>query len=375
MKNKKLLIYGAGAIGRGFLAPIFSKLNYEIFFVDNNPVLINNLKSRNSYKTAFVDKGNYKIINVGYSGAFLLGEEDSFLSKIDMVFSCVGPNNIKDFAFKLKKVPCIISFENEIESVDNFKKLSGNPNCYFGIPDVISSSSCCSSLLGTDSLCLISENGNMAIEKGNMVLPKETPTYSRENLEKYWHCKFYLHNTPHAAVAFLGKLYGLKYIHEAMQIPKIRSIVESIMESIKETMKAKNMVDSKFIDSYAQKELDRFKDELLFDPISRVSRDPLRKLRSHDRVIQSAKLIIEANKEDKGISLLISVMIWDALKNYSSELKDLLKEEPTAELILEKISGLNQNDSLYKKILDKTYAFNLNYTRYLASKILNKISG
>jgi mannitol-1-phosphate 5-dehydrogenase len=374
MKNKKLLIYGAGAIGRGFLAPIFSKLNYEIFFVDNNPQLVSELKKRSSYKTAFVEGGQYKIIHVEYSGAFLLGEEDSILEKMDMVFSCVGPNNIKDFAFKLKKVKSVVSFENEIESVDNLRKLSGNPNCYFGIPDVISSSSCCSSLLGTDKLCLISENGNIAIEKGNASFPKETPTYSRENLEKYWHCKFYLHNTPHAAVAFLGKLYGLKYIHEAMQIPKIRAIVESIMESIKETLKAKNMVDTKFIDEYAQKELDRFSDKLLFDPISRVSRDPLRKLRSHDRLIQSAKLIKESNQDDRGICLLIAVIVSDALKNYQVDLRELLKEEPTAELILKKICGLNQNDPLFKNILEKTNSFNLNYTRYLASKILQKIS-
>ena len=42
-----------------------------------------------------------------------------------------------------------------------------------------------------------------------------------EELEKYWNCKFYLHNTPHAAAAFLGKLFGKKYVHESTKIPII----------------------------------------------------------------------------------------------------------------------------------------------------------
>ena len=32
MKIKKILIFGAGAIGRGFIAPIFYKNRYEISF-------------------------------------------------------------------------------------------------------------------------------------------------------------------------------------------------------------------------------------------------------------------------------------------------------------------------------------------------------
>jgi len=42
--SMKILIYGAGAIGRGFLAPAFYKEGYEIYFVDSNPEIINLLK-------------------------------------------------------------------------------------------------------------------------------------------------------------------------------------------------------------------------------------------------------------------------------------------------------------------------------------------
>ena len=42
--NKTALIFGAGAIGRGFLAPLLFEHGYKISFVDINKKLINQLK-------------------------------------------------------------------------------------------------------------------------------------------------------------------------------------------------------------------------------------------------------------------------------------------------------------------------------------------
>jgi len=227
---KKILIYGAGAIGRGFLAPTFNRLGYEIFFVDKNPEVINEFRKRNSYKTAFSKHDSYDLIEVNYSEAFFPGEEISIIESVDFVFSCVGLKNIQgSLNQSLKNVPAIISFENEIESVDNLKNLTGNENCYFGIPDVITSNDAPSHLRKIDPLCLVTEDGKFAIEKGEFQMPSEIPVYEKEDLVKYWNCKFYLHNTPHATAAFLGKLFGVTYLHEAMAIPVIEKVVHQTM--------------------------------------------------------------------------------------------------------------------------------------------------
>ena len=60
----KILIYGAGAIGRGFLAPYLHRHNMKISFVDANRELIDQMKLRKFYKTAFTDNGDYKIEDV-----------------------------------------------------------------------------------------------------------------------------------------------------------------------------------------------------------------------------------------------------------------------------------------------------------------------
>ena len=68
--KKKILIFGAGAIGRGFLGPLLSKLNFELSFVDNNLSLIKKMKSVESYKTAITNNNKYEIIDVPIRKAY-----------------------------------------------------------------------------------------------------------------------------------------------------------------------------------------------------------------------------------------------------------------------------------------------------------------
>jgi mannitol-1-phosphate 5-dehydrogenase len=46
-----------------------------------------------------------------------------------------------------------------------------------------------------------------------------------------------------------------------------------------------------------ERELQRFRNPLLHDPISRVARDPLRKLGAEDRLMQALRLIIAAGQD------------------------------------------------------------------------------
>ena len=56
----KILIFGAGAIGRGFLAYKFSGSRYELNFVDKSKKLIETLKKRNYFFSACIQKNKYK---------------------------------------------------------------------------------------------------------------------------------------------------------------------------------------------------------------------------------------------------------------------------------------------------------------------------
>ena len=46
LEEKKILVIGAGAIGRGFIGPLFDSLGYKISFMDNNLSLLKKLKKK-----------------------------------------------------------------------------------------------------------------------------------------------------------------------------------------------------------------------------------------------------------------------------------------------------------------------------------------
>ena len=92
MKIKKILIFGAGAIGRGFIAPIFYKNRYEISFVDKDKNLVLELNKQRSYNVATTHGKKYKFENVKFKNIFYLN--DTFdVRNFDIVFTCVGPEN------------------------------------------------------------------------------------------------------------------------------------------------------------------------------------------------------------------------------------------------------------------------------------------
>ena len=64
-----------------------------------------------------------------------------------------------------------------------------------------------------------------------------------------------------------------------MEIPFISDTINGVIEEMLTVLKRSKKYDYDFLYSYAEKEIERFSDCLLYDPIYRVARHPLRKLR------------------------------------------------------------------------------------------------
>ena len=169
--KKKAIIFGAGAIGRGFLGPLLSKLNFELSFVDKNLNLIKKMKSVQSYKAAITNEKKYDIVDVPIKNIYSL-EESIDIKSYDFVFCCVGPKQCYEIAKRFENAKTVISCENDISTVDGLKKLSKNSNIFFGIPDVITSNTASKQLLEKDELITVTEKGNLIVEKGIFSLPK-----------------------------------------------------------------------------------------------------------------------------------------------------------------------------------------------------------
>lgn len=342
----KVLIYGAGAIGRGFLAPLLNKFNTEISFVDINKKIIEEMKNRNSYKVAVTKDDGFEIVDTSIKNAFLLGEEGN-IGSYDLVFSCVGPNNCYDLADKFKHAKTVISCENDFSTTTKLRELSGNPRIYFGIPDVITSNTASSELKEIDPLMTITEKGILVLEKGDYQLPNEIPQVDQFELKMHWMCKLFIHNAPHAITAYLGWKKGYTYIHEAMADPDIEEVVVgSICEMTKGVIAAKYATEE-FANMYKEKELKRFRNKFLFDPILRVAREPIRKISRDNRLILGLRIAFfnGATPKNTAIGTKAALEYDNPQDNEAVYLQSLRRNLGDIE-VLRKYSGIEMFDPL-----------------------------
>lgn len=292
------LIIGAGAIGRGYLP--WELKNFELTFYDSNSKLIQSLQENKGYNTfmsfdTYLEK--YFVENANYQDSITNINFDDF----DIAIICVGPRNLKYLPLEFERLKCpIYSLENDSATVYELRKLLNKTNIYFGVPDVITSLTASPENLKDDINSLHTENGVLYLEDHGDIpnklkdLMPSVEWVSKERMIKEWDAKLYIHNTPHCIAAFYGYLHDCEYVHDALAIDSVKLKLSGIVDEVLQTLKIITNHDHDFLEWYAEKEISRFSNKLLYDPVKRVARQPLRKLAPGGRLVGILKLALEA---------------------------------------------------------------------------------
>lgn len=92
MKN---LHFGAGNIGRGFIAQLLNKSNYKVTFVDINKAVVDELLSRDTYSIKILDN-DIEIYEVNNFTALNIAEQKEEIYEeicnVDLITTSIGPN-------------------------------------------------------------------------------------------------------------------------------------------------------------------------------------------------------------------------------------------------------------------------------------------
>ena len=349
--KKKILVYGAGAIGRGYIPWIFPSDRYELSFVESNSELRGLLQEKKEFTTYRTKNSQYEKLTCKFKDCFDLGEENP--EEYDGVITAVGPRKVHSLIERLSNVECpIVLFENDSTLANELRSISGKDNIYFGIPDVITSNTAQSDMLENDPLSIITEDGICFAEDGAVSLGGDISYVSQDEIRKQWAAKLYIHNTPHCIAAYLGSLCGKKYLHEGMSVTSVNSIVVGAMEEMSQTVIKLFDLDKEFVDWYSEKELARFSNTLLYDPILRVAREPFRKLGLHDRLIGASQLALRSGVIPKNLILgIMSAFLYEEENDEDFNIKILLNSlDPKSFLKL--IINLHPHEALYSLIID-----------------------
>lgn len=351
-------MYGAGAIGRGYLPWVFPPSEFEYYYVERNDGLREMLEHAKQFTTWKTVKKNgenlYETLVVPITECFAPGEEKSLIQDIDVVVVAVGPRNVLSLTNSLKGTTMpIICCENDSSVPILLQSVIDNPNIVFAVPDVITSNTASEEMKKADPLSIITEDGICYIDDHISKIGGNATYISKDELVKQWTAKLYLHNTPHCIAAYLGSLLGVQYVHEAMDVPRAREIIAGAMGEMQGVLLKKFKIDEQFIDWYADKELERFSNKLLFDPVSRVAREPFRKLAPSERLLGAAQLCLSTGVYPQSIMLgIMAAFFYSNQHDPDLNIQYLVRSLAAADF-LRIVMQLSPDQALHQLLLEQ----------------------
>ncbi|WP_394176977.1 mannitol dehydrogenase family protein [Thalassotalea litorea] len=154
-----------------------------------------------------------------------------------------------------------------------------------------------------------------------------------DDVEQYENLKLRYLNGSHSALAYLGKLYGHKYIHEAVANERLRSFVTSLMAEMKLSLQDKMTFD---FDDYGATIIDRFSNKQIQYETQQVATDgsqklpqrifaPLEELLAKDHLSEPLCFVIAAwlcylkGKSEDGSSYEVSDPLAEPLTSIMSD--------------------------------------------------------
>lgn len=312
---KKIVVFGAGNIGRSVVGELFSRAGYEVVFVDVVDDLVKALNERKRYKIEVKDEISETIWvdNVRAVHAARMDDVAQEIATADIAATAVGVNNLPhvygNLANGLVRRLGVNGHPIDILICENVR--NGSRLFREGLLKHLPQDYPLESMVGLvetsigkmvpmmteekrkeDPLLIFAEAFNEIILdkrgcKGE--IPAVKGVKPKENIGAYVDRKLLIHNMGHAATAYLGYITDrdMKYIWEAIADKDIQRTVEGAMwESGKAlVLEYPGQFSEESIGEYIEDLIRRFGNRALQDTIYRVGRDVPRKISRNDRLI------------------------------------------------------------------------------------------
>lgn len=308
---KTAIQFGGGNIGRGFIGMLLSQAGYRVVFADVAVPIIERLNQDGCYTVHIMDTEveDVKISNVcgimsnGPEVIDAIADPDTTILTTAVglrVLGFIAPTIAQGIQKRIAngvKVPLnLIACENAIRATSQlkehvYKALSDEEKAY--CEEYVGFADC-----SVDRIVppVRSENPiDVVVEKycewnvEKASLKSEIPEIPgmnlASNLMAYIQRKLFTLNTGHCITAYTGVLAGHKTIDQAIADPKIYELVHAAMQQSGDGLIQEFGFDKDAHYKYIEKIIGRFKNPYLQDDVTRVGREPLRKLSATDRLV------------------------------------------------------------------------------------------
>jgi mannitol-1-phosphate 5-dehydrogenase len=314
---KKLVLFGAGKIGRSFIGQLFARSGFEVVFVDISETVINELNRRREYDVIIKSDQPDTIIRLGNVRGVLGNEEARVTEEVsdaEIVAISVGQKGLpmaisavaKGLVLRRKKFgnrPLDIILAENLRNADQYakgilQKILGKDYPLDELTGLVETS------IGKmvpimplevqekDCLLVYAEPYNTLIldkKAFKNPIPNVKGLAPKDNMKAWVDRKSHIHNLGHAAAAYAGFLAepSAIYLADVLKNKAVKKFTRRTMLQSAEVLMKKYPGEFTLSDltDHVDDLLFRFGNRALGDTIFRVGCDLQRKLQRNDRVL------------------------------------------------------------------------------------------
>ncbi len=366
--------FGAGNIGRGFIGLLLHEAGHDLVFVDVNAPLIAAIEAADSYQVIEIGPGGRQHTVTGFTAIDSAADRDGAVDAVataDIATTAVGPTVLRFIAPVIadalraraaEAAPLIVmACENALQATDLLRaeiatSLADAPEA---LERAIFANTAVDRIVPTadpaDGLDVrVEPFCEWAIEAGPFgdAVPSIPGAHFVDDLAPSIERKLFTVNTGHATCAYLGRAAGFEFVHEAVADPAVRAGVEAALRETSQLLVMRHGFAVEVQDAYRETALSRFANAALADPVTRVGRQPLRKLSRDERFMSPAAALAEHGTTPSGLLAAVGAALQFRVDDdpESTELAEVLSTRPAPQVV-ETVMGIAREHPLYAPLL------------------------
>jgi len=393
MKNNKdrlAVQFGAGNIGRGLMGQLLWEGGFDIVFIDADVSLAEHLNRRGSYPLRLLDAysrsireltiNNFQSLDTGRHA-----EIAEAIAEARVVATAVGVANLDAIApllaagvrrrFERKAGPLDVYLcENMLGAAAMLAQevtglLSGQAKAWAG-RNIGFVGTSVARIVGGPGVRSSQDDPLLVVADTHRDIPYDrSATRASEpgiggfhpvgNFKAEVERKIFTHNIGHAGLAYLGYLRGHTYIHETFDDDFVRSVFDGALDETTEALLRRYPAD---LDRREHIEIRkdvrvRFGNPLLKDGITRVARDPIRKLGRDDRILGAAALCrSQGVAPDHIATICAAALCYDCPDDPHAVRLQAMIQEQGVEETLTRISGVEPAGDFARQVITQYHS-------------------
>jgi mannitol-1-phosphate 5-dehydrogenase len=328
----RIVIIGAGATGRGQLGQIAYSAGWVVTYIERDRELVDVLKRSGRFRVGLAGERVVDLEVSNFQVFHTLDEGGSrAIADADILATAVLPTNLQSTVptiaqgLKLRRALSVanplnvIACENMERSSSTLKRYlrEGAPDLdwawleqHVGFPDSMVARAV--PVPKDNPLYLMAEaTQEWSVDLKGLVepMPRLGGMTLSENQAAALERKLYIKNTGHFAIGILGFRKGYALMDQATRDPEVFELVDQATRESAWAVATKHNFDRDWLEDYRATFLEAMKSPFLPDDVSRVIREPMRKLTREERLVGPAMLACELGGNYQALAKMIALSL------------------------------------------------------------------